>query len=249
MLGPMRDIAVCIGFLTRLPLPSTRSDAGDLARAMWAAPVVGALVGLGGAAAYAAAHALGLPPTVAAISALAATLLLTGCLHEDGLADMADGFGGGRTRERKLEVMRDSRLGTYGACALLLSLLLRWALLAALAEPISVATVLVATHAAARATIPAFMRWVPRARADGLSAGAGAPPVASVVAAALLGILGSLLLGGYRTLAVTALLPIWAVLLANLSRRQIGGQTGDVLGGLEQGGEIIVLAVAVSAFG
>jgi adenosylcobinamide-GDP ribazoletransferase len=248
MRGPMRDIAACIGFLTRLPLPAAHLGAGDLARAVWAAPVVGAGIGLVGAAAYAAAHALGLPPTVAAASGLAATMLLTGCLHEDGLADMADGFGAGGTRERKLEIMRDSRLGTYGACALSLSLLLRWAILAALAEPVSVAAALVAAHATARAILPSFMRWVPPARAGGLSAGAGAPPVAAVVTAALLGILGSLLLG-YRALAVAALLPIWAVLLASLSRRQIGGQTGDVLGGLEQGGEIIVLAVAVSALG
>ena len=62
-------------------------------------------------------------------------MLATGCLHEDGLSDVADGFGGGKTRERKLEIMRDSRIGAYGACALVLSVLLRWSALADLADP------------------------------------------------------------------------------------------------------------------
>ena len=99
--------------------------AGALARAAWAFPIAGLVVGLIGAIVYALAHRIGLPSWTAAALAVAATLLATGCLHEDGLADTADGFGGGKTREQKLEIMRDSRIGTYGVCALALSLLLR----------------------------------------------------------------------------------------------------------------------------
>src|SRR4029077_501094 len=110
-------------------------------------------VGLVGAAAYWLAHAAGLPSLSAAALALAATLLVTGALHEDGLADVADGFGGGATRERKLEIMDDSRIGTFGVCALILSFMLRVAALTNLGDPGLVAAVLVAAHAAGRAPI------------------------------------------------------------------------------------------------
>ncbi|WP_338320010.1 adenosylcobinamide-GDP ribazoletransferase, partial [Bradyrhizobium ottawaense] len=112
-----------------------------------------------------------------------------GALHEDGLADTADGLGGGRTRERKLEIMRDSRIGTYGVCALILSFGLRWSALAAIADPLLVAFALCAAHAAARAGVPAFMSLVPPARPDGLSASAGSPPGRSVAIAFALGTL------------------------------------------------------------
>src|SRR5205823_1129594 len=115
----------------RLPLPRFASvEGGDIARGSWAAPVAGAAVGLLGAMVYWIGHLMGLPPFLSAGLVLAATLAVTGCLHEDGLADTADGFGG-RDRVRKLEIMRDSRIGTYGVCALVLSLLLRAGALAA----------------------------------------------------------------------------------------------------------------------
>ncbi len=90
------------------------------------------VVGLIGAVVYVLAHRAGLPAWPAAALSVAATLFATGCLHEDGLADTADGFGGGKTREQKLDIMRDSRIGTYGVCALALSLLIRVSALASL---------------------------------------------------------------------------------------------------------------------
>src|SRR4029079_4674632 len=140
---------------------------GELARALWSAPVVGIVVALAGAAVYAVATALHVPPLPAAALAVAATLVLTGGLHEDGLADVADGFGGGGTRERKLEIMRDSRIGSYGVCVLILSFVLRIAALASFGDAGLVAAALVAAHAAARAPIAAFMALVPPARIDG----------------------------------------------------------------------------------
>src|SRR5271168_821970 len=99
--------------LTRLPVG--RSGGSDLARTVWAFPVVGLVVGLLGGLVYWALARLGVPAFLAASWAFVAILLVTGAFHEDGLADTVDGFGGGRTRERKLEIMRDSRIGAYGA--------------------------------------------------------------------------------------------------------------------------------------
>src|SRR6202030_2053805 len=99
---------------------------------------------------YAVAHKIGSPPWVAAALAVAATLAVTGALHEDGLADTADGFGGGDTREQKLAIMRDSRIGTYGVCALILSLLIRADAIASLTEIALVAPALIAAHVGAR---------------------------------------------------------------------------------------------------
>ena len=171
---------------------------------------------------------------------------MTGCLHEDGLADTADGFGG-VGRERKLEIMRDSRLGTYGACALLMSLLLRWSALASIADARAVALALVAAHAAARAPLPAFMALVPPARSDGLAAAAGPPPHGAVAAAGLLGALAlGLCLGPMAAVVALVLLAAAAVVVARVSVKAIGGHTGDVLGALEQVNEILVLLVAAT---
>jgi adenosylcobinamide-GDP ribazoletransferase len=178
---------------------------------------------------------------------VAATLLLTGCLHEDGLADTADGFGASGSAERKLEIMRDSQIGTYGAAALILSLLLRAGAIASLTEPALAAPALIAAHAGARATLPVFMRRVPRARKDGLSAEAGAPPQRSSALAILIGAVAILLCLGFgATLVAFALLAAALLLMGWLTIRQIGGQTGDVLGAVEQVSEILILLVAAA---
>jgi len=242
------DLKVSILFFTRLPLVHGAPIAsGGVARASWAFPVAGALVGGAGALVYWIAFEIGLPPAPASALALAATLAATGCLHEDGLADTADGFGGGRDRAHKLDIMRDSRLGTYGACAVALSLLLRWSALAAIAKPAAVAVSLVAAHAAARAALPAFMRLVPPARPDGLSADAGRPPPQGAAAAAIVGAAAlGLALGAVTGMVALALVAAAAGLMARLSLRQIGGQTGDVLGALEQASEIVIMLAAAA---
>jgi adenosylcobinamide-GDP ribazoletransferase len=246
--GLATDIRTGILFCTRLPLPHALPVEGaEVARASWALPIAGALVGALGASVYWLAHAVGLAPWPVAALALAATVALTGCLHEDGLADTADGFGGGATRERKLEIMRDSRIGTYGVCAVALSLALRIGALASLADPALVAPALIAAHAAARASLPAFMRALPQARADGLATAAGQPPRASVMASAAIGILALVLgLGALRAGIALLLLVLAFGALARLAKKQVGGQTGDVLGALEQSGEILVLLVAAA---
>ncbi len=242
------DLRMAASFVTILPVASSKPAAdGTVARATWALPVAGLLVGLAGAFVYKVAIRCSLTPNVAALLALATTALITGTLHEDGLADTADGLGGGRTRERKLEIMRDSRIGTYGVCALILSFGLRWSALATIANPLAVTFALCAAHAAARAGAPAFMLLVPPARPDGLSASAGAPPGRSVAIAFAAGTLVlALALGPGKALVGLVLLSLAGLLLARLAVRQIGGQTGDILGAFEQLGEILILLVAAS---
>ena len=244
----LNDVAVCLTFYTRLPLPAHAIAAPELSRANWAAPIAGALVGSLGAAVDWAAQLGGLTPLPAAGLAVATTVAVTGCLHEDGLADVADGFFGGSSPERRLAIMRDSRIGAYGAIALMLSLLLRTAALAAIAPPGRLAAVLVAAHMAARATLPAFMRSLRPARADGLAAGAGATPASIAMVAASLGGL-ALMLGLGLHAGSAAIVGVCAafVLMARLSLKRIGGQTGDVLGALEQIAEIVVLLVAAAS--
>jgi adenosylcobinamide-GDP ribazoletransferase len=246
--GLTTDLRTGLAFLTRLPwVGSAPSTGSDVARASWTFPLVGAAVGAAGALVYWLASELGLHAFVCSALALAATLLVTGCLHEDGLADTADGFGGGVGRKRKLEIMRDSGIGTYGAAALTLSLLLRVGAIASLAEPTLVAFALIAAHAGARATIPVFMRRVPPARQDGLAAEAGEPPQGNSVLAVGIGLAILLICLGFGgTLIALLLLAVGTGLMAWLSIRQIGGQTGDVLGTQEQLSEILILLTAAA---
>lgn len=242
------DLRMAASFVTILPVASSKPAAdGAIVRATWALPIAGLMVGLAGAVAYKISSRFGLTPNLAALLALATTALITGALHEDGLADTADGLGGGRTRERKLEIMRDSRIGTYGVCALILSFGLRWSALATIANPWAVALALCAAHTAARAGVPAFMSLVPPARPDGLSASAGSPPGRSIAIAFALGTLALVLaLGPGKALVGLILLSLAGLMLARLAIRQIGGQTGDILGAFEQLGEILILLVAAA---
>ena len=246
------ELQSAILFLTRLPFRRGKDTAGaaladaPLAQAVWAFPVAGVLVGAAGALVYALAHRLGVPAWPSAALALTATMATTGALHEDGLADTADGFGGGATREQKLDIMRDSRIGTYGVCALVVSLLLRVGVLASFFSSATAAWALLAAHAGARATMMAFMFLVPPARRDGLSSDAGQPPVESVGAAVILGFICTAISVGFtRAVVALILLAVIVAVMAWLSRKQIGGQTGDVLGAVEQISEIAILLVAL----
>jgi adenosylcobinamide-GDP ribazoletransferase len=241
------DIVLSLMFCTRLPLaPAAPVASGDFARAAWAMPVAGAVVGAFGSLAFAMSARLGLAPPVAAALALAATLAATGCLHEDGLADTADSFGGA-DRARKLEIMRDSRLGSYGACALVVSLLLRWSAVASIADSGMVALALVASHAAARAPLPGFMALIPPARSDGLAGTAGVPPRAAAVVAALIGaVVLVLCIGPVAAMIAVALLAAASAVIAGVCVQAVGGHTGDVLGALEQVNEVLILLVAAA---
>jgi adenosylcobinamide-GDP ribazoletransferase len=196
---------------------------------------------------YVLAYRLGLPPWPAAALSVTATVIMTGALHEDGLADTADGFGGGDTRQSKLDIMRDSRTGAYGVCALVLSLVLRIGVLASFTDAYAVVWALIAAHSAGRAAMVILMWLLPPARSDGLSHEAGSPAGESVAAAAAIAfVLLLFCLHPMRGVIAAVVLIAAVALIAWLSMRQIEGQTGDVLGATEQAGEILILLVAVA---
>jgi adenosylcobinamide-GDP ribazoletransferase len=251
-LGAARDLFACLRFFSRLRLPDLPFEAKprgmpDLSRLGRMVPVAGALLASIGALALALADVAGLPPLVCAGLAVGAQLLATGALHEDGLADVADGFGGGATRERKLEIMRDSRIGAYGAAALTLALLLRVGALGALLEHGlgGSAAGMILAGAASRAAALAPLALLAPARADGLGAGAGRLESGGAVAAVTASIIAVLLgLGGVgvgRAILALGLAFAASLTMTAIARRQIGGQTGDVAGAAQQLAEIACL--------
>jgi adenosylcobinamide-GDP ribazoletransferase len=247
----LRDLKIAMIFFTRVPVAYDGVlGLAELKRAWRAVPLVGAVIGAIGAGVYIAAHRLGLGPVMAALLAVAATALLTGALHEDGLADFADGCGGGRDRARRLAIMRDSRIGTYGVLALGLTTALRVTALAILAAPYLVALSLVTAHAVARAAIPLAMTRMDPARSDGLAADAGKPSAATLaIALGLAAILALGLLGGAAGGAALLAACMAALFVAMLARRLVGGYTGDVLGALEQAAEAAILVTLAAITG
>lgn len=250
------DIRACLQFYTRLPIAST-GDAGppDFSRLAIATPVAGAIVGSIGAGGLICAAVMHLPPLVCAICGVASLVMATGALHEDGLADVADGFGGGATREAKLAIMRDSRVGAYGVVALNLSLMFRVAALAALVGKgvVLAALALIWASALSRVAGLAPMLIGAPARADG--AGVAAVPItradmrrAATIAAAMA--LLPFAAGASIFLLCIAMIgaALAAIGVSLLAQRQIGGYTGDVMGAAQQAAEIVVLA-ALSAGG
>ncbi len=236
------DLRTAVAFLTRLPMPHPAGPMpANFARARRMFPAVGA--GIGGAVGFfcLGMRMIGVPDLAAAALALGASALLTGALHEDGLADVADGFGGGRDPAAKLEIMRDSRLGTFGALILMVSFVAKLSALAALPD-VFVVQSLIAAHALSRGVLPAMSMSLPYARKDGLAANAGRPDLATAVTAGALALIIALLsLHWSEALCAALVAAAVAIGMAWLAQRQIGGQTGDVLGGTEQLGETAIL--------
>jgi adenosylcobinamide-GDP ribazoletransferase len=239
------DVADALRFFTRLPLGAADGQLLDFNRIAWAAPVAGAIVGLVGSGVLALTWPFGLPPLFRAGLATAALVAATGALHEDGLADAADGFGGGASRARKLEIMRDSRIGAFGAVALSLALILRVGALAAALEHgfWGAAGALIVVSAVSRAGALAPLALLEPARSDGAGAGAGrlkarafaAAWGAAIVIAVALGLIA---VGLGRAFAAVIAGAIGAAAMTALAQRRIGGQTGDVAGAAQQWSEI-----------
>ncbi len=222
----LAQFQIAVMMLTRLPAGQLTQKAPSVAMSVWAFPLIGILIGGIGAAFYLGASRVGLSPLIASTLAIAACVLATGALHEDGLADMAYGFGGGHSRERKLEIMRDSRIGSYGVVALILVFLLRVLALSEIANPV---VAFVAVGAFSRALMPVLMRALPSARADGLGHSAGRPSAARVAVSLVLGGLTTIVLGS-AALSVLIGMVLVALTVGFVAKRQVGGQTGDVLG-------------------
>ncbi len=246
-----RDFKLAFGFLTRLPGPfSVPAAPGELGPALRLAPLVGLVVGVAGALAYMLAWVLGLENFISAALAVAATIWITGALHEDGLADVADGFGGAFERSRKLAIMRDSRIGAYGVLALIFSVLLRTgalALISVAAGPEAAMAVLIAAHGLSRGLLPLVMLVLVPARDDGLAAAAGRPGPADALTGLLLGLLLAVLAaGGVMGLSLGLAALVAAAVTGLIAVRQIGGYTGDILGAVQQTAEIAVLLAAAA---
>lgn len=252
------DVARAIGFLSRIRMPAAAfvGDDGNLGRVARAFPVAGALIALPAALAFgllAAGHA---DPLLSALLALAIQTLVTGALHEDGLGDAADGLGGGTDPARALTIMKDSRIGTYGAVALILSFTLRAAALAAVARgmtPLAAALTLPAAAALSRAALVWHWHRLPPARTDGVAVGAGQPDASATGVALASGVLfGALLLWqSLHTLALLDVLGLAAVATLAFTtyvKKRLSGHTGDTIGATQQICEITVfcaLAMAV----
>ncbi|MFD2856579.1 adenosylcobinamide-GDP ribazoletransferase [Seohaeicola zhoushanensis] len=241
--SPARRIAldplVALALLTRLPLPRLPECLRATGPRRLGLPAGRAGGWRPGRAGGLAALRLGLPAGIAAGLALAAQVMLSGAMHEDGLADVADGFWGGFDRARRLEIMKDSAIGSYGVLALILSLGLRWSALSLLLPQDPAA--LIAAACLSRATLPALMTALPPARAGGLSRGVGVPGWTVSAAALALGLGLAYALTGPAALAALLTTALLLTAFAALARAKIGGQTGDVLGASQQLGEIAVL--------
>lgn len=241
------DLAAGFGLLTRLPVGWLVP--GDVpyrpGRAVWTYPLAGLLVGAAEAATLTACRHFGLPPLVGAGWTLVVAVVLTGGLHEDGLADTADGFGGGRTRERTLEIMRDSRIGSYGTLALMLSLLIRVSALAVIPADRAV-TALLVIGALSRGSMLVGLALLKPARVDGLSRGLGRLSPTALALGGIIALASSLLLTPSHAVAAIADSAAVAVIVCALAQRRIGGHTGDVLGTVCVAVECVILTLAAA---
>ena len=241
---PIRDLRAALSLLTRLPLPAPRDF--PTPPAVWAWPLAGLVVGALAAGAGMAALALGLPPALAAAMVLAMGCITTGALHEDGLADTADGLWGGWDKARRLEIMKDSHIGSYGVMALLLVTLARWSAVAALLGA-GDWPALIAAATISRAPMAVLLAALPNARGAGLSQSVGRPTKTQTGGAVLLAAVLALVLSGSAALAMLLAATFVTLALARIAVAKIGGQTGDILGASQQLAEVAALAAAVAA--
>lgn len=254
--GLLADIAASLAFLTRLPI-SNEYVRKDIATAVRGFGIVGIVVGAFCGVTFWLATSLGISSSIAAILSLAIGFLITGGLHEDGLGDVADGFGGGWTPERKLEIMHDSAIGTYGMLALIVFVTIRALGISQLvsddASIIQCLLIFAGIGCLSRTPMILMMRQVSLARKDGRAADAGKPSGENTKAGIALGGLSSFMLFwfslGFAAALIAAIACVFAyVIVKRLTINQIGGYTGDVLGFLQQLSELfMILAILTVA--
>ena len=243
----MRGVLVATAFLTRVPVPVV-AGAVDVGRAARWFPLIGGL--LGGASAliaWAMTEVMNVPPALTATLVVGLGAWATGAIHLDGLADTADGFGGGRSREDVLRIMRDPVIGSYGASALVIVIGIKVTALAAVLDRGDALPFLIAAPALSRWTIPALAAWLPYARTDG---GLGQAvthrrdTVGVIIATAITALIAIAVLGADALMA-WALAALTAAWIGRAARRRIGGVTGDVFGATVELTETAVLVCGV----
>ena len=244
------DIVDCLGFFSRIPIryferPAEHPTEFRLAAAAW--PLAGLVIALAPASVLLLSSLAGIPAVITATLSVALLIALTGAMHEDGLGDVADGFGGGGDKAKKLAIMRDSRLGTYGVLALVVTLIVRIFGLAAIlfiSLPAAFAAVLAVAVASRSLALAHWYALLP-AREDGLAVRAGRPDWLALLIGLAIGALALVLLlpfAGGSVLFAAALASLGVVGLTRLTRRQIGGHTGDTIGASQQIAEALLLA-------
>ncbi|WP_252724017.1 MULTISPECIES: adenosylcobinamide-GDP ribazoletransferase [unclassified Thalassospira] len=247
--SPISDFWRALALLSRVPVKGIEDFRAEvIARSVWSWPLVGLL--LAGFAMLPAMLVYSLTANILifAIVALAGMVLLTGSMHEDGIADCADGFGGGFEHARKLEIMRDSQIGTYGVVALILCFGLRLILLSAAGDAGQAAILFLVMAITSRAAMPVVMHILPPARADGLGKGAGTPNLMMVGLGVGLALILSLVLSGlFATMAILMGGLLAVGIVAAVAKWQIGGQTGDVLGATQIVTELFVGIAFIAA--
>lgn len=249
----LHDIAACVGLLTRLPVKvDTELAMARSAAATWAYPVVGFLLGGVSFGLFMICNLLGIPAYVMLILIIGLQIVITGAMHEDGLADSADGLWGGWTVARRLEIMKDSSIGVYGVCAIGVVLSLKLAaLLTAIHPSTGFAFALLGTAALSRAAMVTLLYALPPARGKGLGKSVGKPPLWSVWTAIGIASGGTLFFGlligqlwAAALMIVMTGLAAWGT--ARIAKAKIGGFTGDILGATQQVCEVTAL-IALSA--
>lgn len=251
----LRLFFIALQFFTRLPIPRwVGFEAEWLNHASRYFPLVGLVVGMIAAAVYGAC-ALFLPAPVAAVLSTAATIYITGAFHEDGFADTCDGMGGGMTRERALEIMKDSRVGAYGAIGIACMLIAKCTTLALL-PPSSAVAALLLGHPLSRLAATALIWKMDYARAEGkakplaVRMQAGEFAIAAItVALSAVGLLlyGALDLGAVASALLAAgLAALW---LGRKFERRLGGYTGDCLGAVQQLAEVTIYIAVLATLG
>lgn len=236
----LQDWLAALRFFTRLPLPAGTGEQRPLSAAALGFPLAGLVVGALIALVWAAAVSL-LPALPAAGLAIAAGLIITGALHEDGLSDCADGLGGGSTRERALEIMRDSRIGAFGAAALIVTIGLRWVALGEFGLLEGVWALLIA-HSVSRTAILPALTFSSYARKEGLGSTVsdGIPGSQLTLALAVAALL-AILFGGFAGLFAAVLALAAAFAFLKYLEARLGGYTGDGLGAMQQIAEITAM--------
>lgn len=237
------DIKTAFALLTRLPV---KASFERTAEATWAFPIVGVCVGVVVLAIALISDWIGLGLGMSAGLAIAGGVIVTGALHEDGMADSADGLWGGWEPLHRLKIMRDSHIGTYGVLALGLVLLMRFSAISAVMNALHFG-VLIAAAVLSRAAIPFVMTLLPHARKDGLSVKTGRPGGATAAAGAVIALaLSWLCIGFVPTIFAACACGLVIAAVMKIAKAKIGGQTGDILGATQVLSEVCVLAIGAT---
>ncbi|HCP80132.1 MAG TPA: adenosylcobinamide-GDP ribazoletransferase [Octadecabacter sp.] len=238
----LSDIAAALGLLSRLPISVNTDRATERgAMAAWAYPIAGLILALIAGVVTQIALWLGLPNTLTAGVTLATLIITTGAMHEDGLADSADGLWGGWDKDHRLKIMKDSFIGTYGVLALALSLLLRWGALCIILDLGMLWPAILTSAILSRSVMVPIMAFLPHARTEGLSHSVGRPSVQTAYIALAIAAVATFILVQFWAVWLIAACALIALACTIIAKSKIKGQTGDILGATQQLTEIAAL--------